>query len=74
MSLGGQQSEAVKQQVEGTRSTRRWRERPHSAADLQQDILSREMPSDERRAVGHQVGVARDLQVPEPRVGGRPPE
>ena len=63
MPLGGQQGETVKEQVEGTRSTRRRRERPHGAADLQKDAPSREMPGDERRAQGGQVGVARELQV-----------
>ena len=63
MPLGGQQSEAVKEQVEGTRGTRRRRERLHGAADLQEDALSRDMRGDERRAPGGQVGVARELQV-----------
>ena len=63
MPLGGQQSETVEEEVEGTRSTRRRRERPHGAADLQEDALPRDMRGDERRAPGGQVGVTRELQV-----------
>ena len=64
VSVGGQQGETVEQQVEGTRSTRPRRERPDGAADLQQDVPSRSLPSgDGRRAPGCQVGLARELQV-----------
>ena len=63
MSLGGQQSETVKEDVKGTGSTRWRRERPHGATDLQEDALSRDLRGDERRAPGGQVGVTRELQV-----------
>ena len=44
VSLGGQQREAVEQEVEGTRTTPRRREGLDSAADLQQDAAFGEMP------------------------------
>jgi hypothetical protein len=60
-SVGAQQREAVKQQVEGRRSTRRRREGQGGAADLHEDIRAGEMPRHARRAPGDQVGLAREF-------------
>ena len=63
VSLGDQQGETVEQQVEWTRSTRRPREGPHGAADLDQDVPGGDVLRQPRRAPGGQVGLAREVQV-----------
>jgi hypothetical protein len=63
VSVGGQQGEAVEQQVEGTRITRRRREGPDGAADLQQDLTSGETPRHPRRGPRDQVGLASEVQI-----------
>ena len=61
--VGGQQREAVEQQVEGTRTIRRRREGLDGAADLQQDAAFGEMPRHTGCTPGGQVGLAREIQV-----------
>ena len=63
VSVGDQQSEAVEQQVEGTRRGRRRGEGLDGAADLQQVACSGEVPGEDSRDPCDQVGLARELQV-----------
>jgi hypothetical protein len=59
-SVGGQQSDAIEQQVDGARSTGRRREGADRATDLEKWASTGNM---RRRGPGHQVRLARKLQV-----------
>jgi hypothetical protein len=59
-SVGGQQSEAVEQQVDGAQSGRRRRKGPDRATDLDERAASGNV---RRRGPGHQVRLARELEV-----------
>ena len=63
VSLGGQQREAVEQEVEGTRTTPRRREGLDGAADLQQDAAFGEMPRHTGCTPSGQVSLAREIRV-----------
>jgi hypothetical protein len=61
--VGGQQGEAVEQQVK--RTYRAWprRERPGGAADLAEDVVCLDGPDNNPRAPGDQVGLTCELGV-----------
>ena len=61
--LGFEQGKPVEQQVEWTRRARWPREDPDGAADLQEDVSSREVAGSDRRTPGGQVGLPREFQV-----------
>ena len=63
VSLGGQQREAVEQEVEGTRTTPRRREGLDGAADLQQYAAFGEMPRHTGCTPRGQVSLAREIRV-----------
>ena len=62
VSVGGQHGEAIEQQVEWTRRSRRRREGPGGAGDLADEAPCREVAGC-RRAPGDQVGLAREAEV-----------
>jgi hypothetical protein len=61
--LGGQQNQAVQQEMKGRRITRWTRKALDGSADLEHDVPALDMPEGDRREPGDQVGFARELYI-----------